>query len=761
MQSMAPSPLQLTLCLVPMMAVLACTAGVSTTPQGSSAGTQATGIATRDNRAAEVKVSEYRASDDQGRPAPPVPVKLPVERTLHGHTLIDDYAWLEAKSSPAVIAYLEAENRYTERMTQHTEALQEALYQEMVGRIQETDLSVPYRKGGYYYYTRTEEGKEYSIYCRKRGSLEAEEEVLLDLNQLAEGHEYFRLGALEVSPDGRLMAYSVDTDGSERFTLRIKNLDTGELHPDVIEEISWSLAWGRDNRTLFYLTLDDTHRPYRLWRHRLGTEAAADEMLRQEDDGAFYMDIGESRSRDYLFLYLQSATTSEVHYLDARQPGGRFEVFAPRRPEVEYDVVHQGAYFYIRTNDGAKNFKLLRTPTQSPEPAPEQWEEVIPERPDVTLTGVGAFARHLVLEERRDGLRRLRVRSMAGDASPAEDHEIEFPEPIYTVWVGRNEEYDTQTLRLRYTSMVTPTSIFDYHMDERTRELRKQVEVEGGYDPSEYQSERIHATAADGTRIPLSLHYRKGLKLDGKNPTLIYGYGSYGFSTEPQFSSSRLSLLDRGFLYVIAHVRGGSEMGEAWHDDGKLMAKRKTFTDFIAAAEHLVEAGYTSPEHLALQGGSAGGLLVGAVVNQRPDLFAAAVAQVPFVDVMNTMLNPDLPLTVVEYEEWGNPNEPEAFEYMLSYSPYENVRAQHYPRMLITGGLNDPRVSYWEPAKWAAKLRELKTDEEPLLLKINMGAGHSGASGRYKSLEELAFSYAFLIDTIGGEAGTEAAGSPR
>lgn len=689
--------------------------------------------------------------DAEGRPLPPVAPKRRTTQTVAGETLVDDYGWLRERDNPAVISYLEAENRYTERMMAHTEALQKELYEEMVARIQETDLSVPQRVGEYYYYSRTEEGKQYDIWCRRRGSMEAPEEVILDENVLAEGLDYFRLGNLEVSPNGKLVAYLVDTDGSERMRLRVKDLTTGEVLPDEAENAGWALAWGGDDQTLFYVTLDDTNRPYRLWRHVLGR--SEDEMLFEEADGAYFVNVAESRSRKYVWLRVGSSTTSEASYLESASPRGDFRVILPRRQGIEYNVVHQGDHFYMRTNDGAKNFRLLRSPAS--DLSPESWEEVLPGRDDVTLSAVDAFAKYLVLTEREDGLARIRVR----DQSSGETHSVSFPEPVYTVRATDNPEYDTQVLRLTYTSLVTPMSVFDYDMADRTRELRKQMEVRGGYDPSLYVSERIHAVAADGTEVPVSLVYRRDLDRSRPQRTLLHGYGSYGVSMEPFFRSTNLSLLDRGFIYAMAHIRGGGEMGETWHDHGKLLEKRNTFTDFVAVAQHLVDEGLTTPEQLAIQGGSAGGLLMGAVVNMRPDLFGAVIAQVPFVDVMNTMLDPSLPLTITEYEEWGNPNEAESFAYMRSYSPYDNVSAQAYPPMLITGGLNDPRVSYWEPAKWSAKLREMRTDDNLQLLKVNMGAGHSGASGRYNALEERAFELAFLLDTLPASPSSASASS--
>lgn len=690
-----------------------------------------------------VTYSVGRAPD--GSPLPPVARVAPETTALHGHTLVDPYPWLRRRDDPEVRSYLEAENRYTEAMMASTEGLQEELYGEILGRIRETDLSAPYLLDGFYYYTRTEEGRQYPIYCRKRGSLEAAEEVLLDVNELAAGESYLQIADVEVSPDGRLLAFLYDTDGSERFTLRVKDLTSGELLPDRVTGASWQLAWGNDNRTLFYLTTDATHRPDKLFRHRLGADPAGDELVYQELDEAFYMSIDKSRSQRYLLLGLYSITTGEVRFLDADRPGGDFTLLAPRRQGVEYTVDHHGRHFYVRTNDGATHFKLMRAPVD--DLAPERWQEVLPHRPEATLTGVDLFAGHLVVYERRGGLLRIRIRDLAS----GEEQEVGFPEEVYAVWPGRNPEFDSRLLRFRYTSLVTPPSIFDYDMAEGTRELKKQTEVLGGYDPSLYTTERTFATAPDGTPVPISLVYRAGLARDGSSPCLLYGYGAYGYSMEPTFSAARLSLLDRGFVYAIAHVRGGGEMGESWREAGKLLAKKNSFTDFIAAAEHLVAAGYTAPERLAIMGGSAGGLLVGAVVNQRPELFAAAVAQVPFVDLVNTMLDPTLPLTVTEREEWGDPREPAAFEYMLSYSPYDNLASREYPALLVTAGLNDPRVSYWEPAKWVARLRATVTNHREILLKTRMGAGHGGASGRYDALREVAFEYAFLLRALGVE----------
>ncbi|MBX5495451.1 MAG: S9 family peptidase [Bryobacteraceae bacterium] len=676
--------------------------------------------------------------------APPMARKEPKRLELHGDVRIDDYFWLRDRKNPEVIAYLEAENRYTEEQMRSVEGLREKLYREIVGRIQETDTSVPAKIGDYYYYTRTEQGKEYSISCRKKGSVDAPEEVLLDSNLLADGHAYFRLGVFEVSPNHRLLAYSIDTVGDETYTLFIKNLDTGELLADRIFNTYYSVEWANDNETIFYNVVEpSTKRPFQVFRHRLGTPAEEDKLVYHEPDEAFTLNIGKSRSRDYLFLVLDSATTTEIRYLRADNPEGAFQTLLARRHDIEYDVEHHSDWFYLRINDTGRNFRLVRTPVSNP--SPDAWQEVIRHRPDVLLESVDAFRDHLAIVERHQGLRRIRIDSLQDGSS----HYVDFPEPTYTVFPTSNYEFDTRLLRFTYSSLVTPDSVFDYDMTARTMELKKRTPVLGGYDPSQYRSERLYATAPDGVQVPISLVYRAGLVKNGRNPTLLYGYGAYGHSIDPSFSSDRLSLLDRGFVYAIAHIRGGSELGKPWHDDGKMLRKKNTFTDFIACAEHLICEQYTSPERLAAMGGSAGGLLMGAVLNFRPDLFHAIIAKVPFVDIINTMLDPTLPLTVGEYEEWGNPLDPEYYAYMRSYSPYDNLTERAYPHILVTAGLNDPRVSYWEPAKWTAKMRTLKRDNTLLLLKTNMGAGHFGASGRYERMKETAFEYAFLLKVFG------------
>ena len=680
---------------------------------------------------------------EAAEPEPPVARTVPRVHTIHGESRIDEYHWLRDREDPEVLAHLEAENRYTDRAMRHTEGLQELLYQELRGRIKEADLSVPAREDGWLYYTRTEAGAQYPIFCRRRDEPEAPEEVLLDVNALAAGHAYFRMGAFDVSPDHRLLAFSSDTSGAESFTLFLKDLATGRLLAETIERTSPSVAWANDSRTLFYIVLDEVRRPSRLFRHTVGSSPADDVLVHFEPDDAFFLEIHRTRSRRHLVLELASHSTSEARYLSADEPAGELRVVEPRRQGIEYAITHHGDRFYIVTNADAPNFRLVSAPVESP--GRDHWTAVLPYRPHIKLDAAEAFARHLVLWEREDGLRRLRVLELATGA----EHLVAFPEPVYAVRPNDNPEFDTSVFRFGYTSLVTPGSVVDYDMAARTWTVRKQTEVLGGYDPSRYGSERLFATAPDGARVPVSLVYRLPLERDGARPLLLQGYGSYGYSFDPGFSSNALSLLDRGWIVAIAHIRGGEEMGRSWYEAGKLLNKRNTFTDFIAAAEHLVEAGYTSPARLAINGGSAGGLLMGTVTNLRPDLFQAVVAEVPFVDVVNTMLDASLPLTVIEYDEWGNPNDPTYYQYIRSYSPYDNIAPKDYPHILVTAGLNDPRVAYWEPAKWTARLRARKTDRNRLLLRINMGAGHGGASGRYDHLREVAFKYAFLLDVVG------------
>jgi oligopeptidase B len=674
---------------------------------------------------------------------PPIAEKKPQVLELHGDRRIDDYFWLRDIENDKAIAYLEAENAYTQSMMQHTEALQTKLYNEMLARIQETDLSVPFRKDDYYYYSRTEEGKAYPIHCRKKGSLDATEEVLLDQNELAQGHDFFSLGVFQISPNHQILAYSTDTSGSEQYTLFFLDLNTFELYSETIPETYLSLTWGNDNQTVFYTKINAANRPYQLFRHTLQTPTTEDVLIYHEPDDIYNLDVGKTRSDAYILMMLSSSITTEIHYLDANNPTGDFQIIHPRTTGMEYDVEHHSDYFYIVTNDEATNFKLVKTPVETPNK--ENWQTVIPHREDVMLSGVSLFTKHLVIYERKAGLQTARVQNL----STGKENNITFPEPTYTFHEGSNPEFNTNILRFNYTSLITPLSVFDYDMETDKQELKKQTEVLGDYDKSHYKSEWLMATAEDGTQVPISIVYKQGTNKDGKNPLFLTGYGSYGYSYPVMFSSTRLTLLDRGIVYAIAHIRGGEEMGRKWYEDGKFLQKKNTFTDFIACAEYLIAEKLTQSDRLVISGGSAGGLLMGAVINMRPELFKVVVADVPFVDVVTTILDTSLPLSAMEWEEWGNPNDKVYYDYMKSYSPYDNVEAKDYPDMLITAGLNDSRVKYWEPAKWTAKLRELKTDNNILLLKTNMSAGHGGASGRYESLKELAFDYAFILDRLG------------
>lgn len=669
--------------------------------------------------------------------------KIPTSTTHLGVTLTDDYGWLRNKENEAVIDHLKAENEYLEAQMKHTEDLQEDLYKEMLGRIKETDIAVPVKKGNYWYYNRTEEGKPYAIHCRKKGSMEAEEEIILDENVLAGDLDFFNLGDLEVSPNEQIAAYSTDTDGSEKYNIYFLDLETGKVSAEVISEVGPNVEWGNDNKTVFYATLDHLMRPFKLFGHELGS-GKTDREYFHETDESFFLNFGKTQDEKYLILSLGNITTSESWYLDAGHPEGEFTCFAPRKTKVEYSIEHHNGWFYIVTNaDDAVNFKLLRTPVDKT--SAENWEEVIGHNDLIKIDDITPFQDHMLISGRKDGLSNLQVM----DLSKMESYDIQFEEPVYVVWEGNNPEYATSSIQFNYCSLLTPVSVFRFDMNTRERELLKEKEVLGGYDRSEYVMERAFATSHDGTRIPISLVHKKGLDLNGDNPCLLYGYGSYGITVDPYFSSNRFSLIDRGFIFAIAHIRGGGAMGRKWYQDGKFLKKKNTFLDFIACAEHLIAEQYTSASRISMMGGSAGGLLMGAVLNMRPDLFGAAIAHVPFVDVINTMLDPSLPLTVTEYDEWGNPNEEEYFSYMRSYAPYENVARTEYPNILITAGLNDPRVGYWEPAKWCAKLREYKTDTNQLLLKTNLGAGHQGKSGRYGYLRETALDYAFLLETVG------------
>jgi oligopeptidase B len=694
-------------------------------------------------------------------PAPPVAEMRHHEVVApHGHARTDEYYWLRDREDPAVIAYLEAENAYAEAVMAGTEELQERVFQEIRGRIQETDMSVPVRRGDYWYYTRFEEGQDHPIHARKHGSLDAPEEILLDANERAEGKRFYRV-MTQVSSGHDLLAFAEDTLGRNIVTLRFKDLRTGALLDDVIDHVTWNMAWAEDNRTLLFARQDPTTlRSYRIYRHRLGDDPAAAQLVYEETDETFRTFVFKTRSRDYLVIGSSHTLTDEFRVLPADRPDGELRVFLPRERGHEHSIDHIGGHFYIRTNDGARNFRLMRTPVDRT--AREHWEEVIPHRDDVFLARFDVFRDHLVLSERRDGMTQLRVRGWDGQ----DDHYVRFDEEAYTVRATANPEVDTNVLRLAYESLATPGSIYDYDMETRELTLLKREEVLGGYDPADYRTERFMATARDGSRVPVSLVYRRDLRQDGPQPLLLAGYGSYGASRDPTFSSIRLSLLDRGFAYAIAHIRGGQEMGRDWYEDGKLLNKRNTFYDFIDVAEHLVARGYTAPDRLYAQGGSAGGLLMGAVVNLRPDLFHGAIAAVPFVDVVTTMLDESIPLTTFEWDEWGDPREPEYYEYMLSYSPYDNITAQPYPNLLVTAGLHDSQVQYWEAAKWVARLRRHHTGDERILLRTNLDAGHGGAAGRYQRWREIAFEYAFLLDLAGlgeveprGASGAVAAGA--
>ena len=675
---------------------------------------------------------------------PPQAKVLPTKLEKHGHQRIDNYYWLNKRDNPEVLAYLTAENEYAKAAMAHREGLEEALFEEIRGRIKQTDLSVPYKLDDYFYYTRFEEGKEYPLYCRKLRTLEADEELMLDVNVLAEGHEYCSVGGLAISFGQGILAYAVDTQGRRIYTIRFKDLGSGELLPDMIPEVTGNLAWANDNRTLFYSKQDPaTLRSFQIYRHSLGTEGGQDELVYEETDETFSTSVFKTKSKQYLMITSHQTVSTEYRYLDANDPLGEFQVLVPRERDHEYDVDHYQDAFYIRTNFRAKNFRLMTTTVGKP--GKEHWQEMIPHREDVLLESFELFQDYLVVEERKQGLIQLRILPWKG----GDEHYLDFGEPTYFAFLGENPEFNTPLLRFVYTSMTTPNSVFDYNMKTREKTLLKQEEVLGGFDTTHYQTERLWASARDGMQVPISLVYRKGLVKNGNNPLLLYGYGAYGASMDASFSSSRISLLDRGFVFAIAHVRGGEELGREWYERGKLLNKKNTFADFIDCAEYLLREGYTNQERLFAMGGSAGGLLMGAVVNLRPDLFKGVVAQVPFVDVVTTMLDSNIPLTTGEYDEWGDPNQRDYYQYILSYSPHDNVQAKAYPHLLVTAGLHDSQVQYWEPAKWVAKLRAIKTDENLVLLKTTMDAGHGGLSGRFRRFKELAFIYAFLLDLAG------------
>ena len=690
---------------------------------------------------------------------PPVAPTHPTHETLHGERRDDDYRYLRERENPEVLAYLHAENAYTAAQMAHTSALQETLYQEMLGRIQEDDSDVPVARGDWFYYRRTAKDKPYPIYCRKRGSVDAAEEIIFDQNAAAHGHAYYQLGALEVSPDHAYLAMLVDTSGYEDFVLHVRDLDTGSFLPDRIERLGTGLAWASDSRTLFYETIDDAKRSDRVWRHRLGDLRARDVEVYHDPDPLFNVGVARARSGAFVLISSGSFTTTEKWLVDATAPDAAPVLVAPRTQGVEYEVDHGGEWLYLLTNrDGATNFKVMRAPVHTP----GAWSEWIAHRDEVFVEGVDVFARHVVLQERREGLRRLRVvplsaeesdapealHAAAAPAAPAPPYDIAFPEPAYGVSPAENPEFSPHAFRFTYSSLVTPPSVFDFDLVTRERTLKKEEPVLGGYDRTAYRVERVMVPARDGARVPVSLVYRAPLVRDGARPLLLYAYGSYGYTMEPTFSSQRISLLDRDVVYAIAHVRGGQEMGRAWYEAGKMRQKLNTFHDFIDCAEWLIAERYTSRATLVAHGASAGGLLMGAVTNLRPDLFHAVVADVPFVDVITTMLDASIPLTAQEWEQWGNPNDAGDYAYMRGYSPYDNVTRRAYPRLLVTSGINDSRVAFWEPAKWVAKLRTHKTDHNVLLLKMNMEAGHGGSSGRYERLREQAFRYAFILDQV-------------
>ncbi len=701
----------------------------------------------------------HYTEEDMTLNPPPIARKERKETPLHGTVLIDDYAWLRDKENPEVTAYLESENAYAAGVMAPLDGLREELYREMLSHMKQTDVSVPYRDGDSWYLTRTEEGKQYAIHCRQRGDAagpedDAPEQVILDGNQLADGHAFFSIGATNISDDGRWLAYTTDLTGFRQYTLHIKDLETGETQSDLVERVG-SVTWAADNCTLFYTVEDEEQkRQYQLWRHCMEQakncvrQPSIDVLIYQEDDERFNLGVGRTRDGAYIVMESASHTTTESWVLPAAEPEGAFSLISAREDEHEYSIDHRNGLWFIRTNDRGRNYRLVTAPASRP--SREHWSELIPHRDTVMLEEVDLFAGFFIACEREGGLPRLRVWRFSGEgAEAARAGEIAFPEPAYSAQPHVNRIFDTPSFRYAYQSLVTPASVYEYDVASGASKLLKQLEVPGGFDRTLYASERIHATASDGVEVPVSLVYRKDKRAQGSSPLYAYGYGSYGYALPLGFSSNRLSLLDRGVVMAYAHIRGGGDLGEPWHDAGKMLVKRNTFTDFVACVERLTAAGYGDPARVAIEGGSAGGLLMGAVVNLRPDLFRAVLSHVPFVDVMNTMLDATLPLTVPEYEEWGNPNEAAYFSYMLSYSPYDNLKPGSYPAMLVKTSLHDSQVMYWEPAKYVAKLRTLKTDNNALLLVTNMQAGHGGSSGRYDYLKEIAFDYAFLLRELG------------
>lgn len=689
---------------------------------------------------------------------PPSPAKIPHEITAHGATRVDNYYWMklseQQKNAPAkdeqtthVLNYLNAENEYLKTKLEHTEELQEKLYEEMVGRIKQDDESVPYKDNGYWYYTRYESGKEYPVYCRKKGTLDSPEEIMLNVNEMAEGYSYFHVRGFKVSEDNNLVAYGVDTVSRRRYTLYLKDLRSGKIIDSPVPNTEGYVAWANDNKTFFYTMKDSlTLRSDRILRHKLGTDPANDILVYTEKDETFSTGITKTKSKKFLVIYSASTLTNDYQILDANQPEGNFRRFSPRERGIEYSITHFKDRFYVVTNLDAPNFRLMETPDTKTERT--HWKEKIPNRKDTLLEGMEIFSNYMVLSERAQANTLMRII----DQKNGKKHYVEAEEDAYTVSPSVNVDFNTEWLRYEYSSLTTPNSTFDYNMRTGEKNLLKEQEVLGGYNKEDYQTERLWATGRDGVNIPISIVYKKGIKKDGKNPTLLYGYGSYGYSTDPYFSATRLSLIDRGFIYAIAHIRGGQELGRQWYEDGKMFKKKNTFTDFIDCGHFLIAEGYTTSDNLFAMGGSAGGLLMGAVVNMEPQLFKGVIAKVPFVDVVTTMLDDNIPLTTSEFDEWGNPDNLESYMYMLEYSPYDQVKAQAYPHMLVTTGLHDSQVQYWEPAKWVAKLREMKTDENTLLLRTDMETGHGGASGRFRVYKDIAQEYAFLLDLAGKTA---------
>ena len=675
-------------------------------------------------------------------PQPPVAEKIDFEFKEFNTVRNDPYHWMHDRNNPKVIDYLNAENAYTESVMKPAEKLQQKLYNEIVGRIKQDDASVPYEDNGYFYYTRFEQGKEYPVFCRKKGSLDAAESVMLDVNAAAKGFKLYKVNETSVSPDNKIFAYAVDTSGNRVHSIYLKKPDSGDMLTDVISNTSSGATWANDNANFFYTIPDETLRSYKVMRHKVGSSSASDVMIYHETDPSYSVVVEKSKSGRFIFITSFSTLSSEIRFLDAEKPDGVWTVLQPREKDLLYFAEHRGDQFIIRTNDRAKNFKIVQTPVLKPSKA--NWKDLIPHRNEVLVEGFEIFSNYLVVAENSNALPSMRVIRQ----SDKQEHYIDFGEEVYSAFIGANRRFDTETFRYTYTSLTTPFSTFDYSMSTREKKLMKEAEVVGGYDKTKYETKRLWATSSEGLKIPISIVFKKGLSINGANPLLLYAYGSYGYSMSPTFSSERLSLLDRGFVYAIAHVRGGQEMGRSWYEDGKLLKKKNTFTDFIACAEYLIAEKYTSADRLFANGGSAGGLLMGAVTNMRPDLFKGVIADVPWVDVISDMLDSSIPLTTLEFDEWGNPNQKEYYDYMLSYSPYDQVKAKAFPAILATGGLNDSQVLYWNPAKWVAKIRAHQTNKNVVLLKMNMGTGHSGASGRFERQKLTALKYAFMLDQL-------------